>query len=144
MELKSHSSCSAASISGRESFWIVCVCVHVCVHVCMCGCLFTCSIRLTSSAESEPAEPFLSLFAHLLFQQQLFLVSSACSNASHPCSVYCPCSHPPAGHLSFPSSDLCYISTAHLMRSASCQCLHSSRCLMDRRTLFVPQTCLLH
>lgn len=37
MELNSHSSCSAASVSARERFWIVCVhCVSVCALVCVC------------------------------------------------------------------------------------------------------------
>lgn len=49
MELNSHSSCSAASISGRERFQIVCVCVCT-VYVCVCVC--TCSIRVTLRAPS--------------------------------------------------------------------------------------------
>lgn len=39
MELNSHSSCSGAPISGRDSFQIF-VCPFICV--CVCGCVFEC------------------------------------------------------------------------------------------------------
>ena len=62
MELNSHSSCSAASISGRESFQIVCVCLS-CVSVWMC--MYLLHQSDFKSPKSEPEMLLLSLFVHL-------------------------------------------------------------------------------
>lgn len=79
MELNSHSSCSAASVSARLRFWIVCMhCVSVCGSVC------TCSIKMTSRAPNLSQKYYSFLFAHLSFQQLLFLVCVACSYISLP------------------------------------------------------------
>lgn len=122
MELNSHSSCSAASISGRERFWIVCVCLYI-VYLCD----GTCSIRLTSRASnlSQKYYSFLCLPTfHLSNCSFLSLLLVALFLNPFLTEKYGSCSCTPVGHLSFSCSDLCYISTKYLMLSVSCLLLH--------------------
>lgn len=100
----------------------LCVCVFV-LCICVWMCMYLLHQSDFKSPKSEPEMLLLSLFVHLWFQQLLFLVSSACSYVFSPHSShkkYHSCSHPPASHLLFLSSDLCYISTIHLMLCVSC------------------------
>lgn len=76
MELNSHSSCSAASISDRERFWIVCV-------LCICVAEYVHAPSDWLQGLQVWARNTI-VFAHLSLEQPLFLVSSACSSVSHP------------------------------------------------------------
>lgn len=82
MELNSHSSCSAASISGRELSNCVCVCLS-CVSVC--GCVCTCFIRVTLRApnQSQKCCFFLCLFT-FDFSSCSFLSPLLAAMFSHP------------------------------------------------------------
>lgn len=98
------------------------------------------SVTLSLFSDSQPELLFLSLFAHPLFQQLLFLVFVAWGYVSYPIFLLKKTPTPaliPAGSLLFCSLDLPHIMTTRLMAAVSSllryvmgwQCLCCSPCL---------------
>lgn len=120
--------------NGAEQPFILLWCPYLCqrgfkLFVCtLCLCVFVCEyVRAPSdwlsglriwARDAIPFSvclPFISAAAlSCLYSLQLCFLTPFLTKKYHFCS------HPSAGHFLFCSSDLCYISTTHLMLSVSC------------------------